>query len=105
MCRIGFGVDLIGLVALFLQRRSNFCSVLFRQIEGSFDPWLAGFRHGAQGRVSALGRQLPPDEGIAGREMEGRLPLGVEWGSQAKDKPREEEINLRGCQPISVLPL
>ncbi|AZO76585.1 hypothetical protein BLM15_02420 [Bosea sp. Tri-49] len=62
MCRIGFGVCVIGgfcvigSVALFRQRRCDFGSVLLRQTEGSFDPWLAGFGNGMQSCVDALGR-------------------------------------------------
>ncbi|POR47162.1 hypothetical protein CYD53_12052 [Bosea psychrotolerans] len=79
MCRIGFGVCVVGTIALFGQRHSNFGSVLFRQVKGPFDPWLAGLRNGMQRRVDALGRQLAPDEFTADIEMKRRLALGVEW--------------------------
>lgn len=102
MCRIGFGVCVIGgfcvfgSVALFRQRHGYFGSVLLRQTEGPFDPWLAGFRNGMQSCVDTLGRQLPPDERAADSEMESRLPLGVEWSGQAKDEAGKQKIDLCG---------
>lgn len=89
MCRIGLGVCVIGSIPLFRQRHSNFGSVLFRQVKGPFDPWLAEFRNGMQSRIGALRRQLPPDERTADSEMKSRLPLGVERRGQAKDESGE----------------
>ncbi len=107
MCRIGFGVGairlVIGSVALFSQRHSNFGSVLFRQVESPFDPWLARLGNGMQGRMGALGRQLAPDQLAAELEMKRRLPLREEGRAQAKDEAGEEKIDLRHAQAFRVL--
>ena len=95
MCRIGFGVCVVGSIALLRQRHSDFGSVLLRQVKGPFDPWLAGLRNGMQSRVDALGRQLPPDEFTADIEMKRWLAPGVEWRAQAEDEAGEQKIDLR----------
>ncbi|SFI04950.1 hypothetical protein SAMN05216304_101596 [Bosea sp. OK403] len=105
MRRIGPGVCVVVSIALFGQRHSDFGSVLFRQVKGSFDPWLAGFRNGMQSRMGALGRQLAPDEFTTDIEMKRWLALGVERRAQTKDEAGEQKIDLRRSQSLSVLRL
>jgi len=105
MCRIGSGFRLVDSIALFRQRRCDFCSVLLRQIEGPRDPWLAGFRDGAQSRAKPLRRQFPTDEISTGFEMKGGIAPRIKWGGQSKDEACEQVIYFRNSDPAAVLAL
>lgn len=103
MCRIGSGFRQVDSIALFRQRRSNFCAVLLRQVESPRDPWLAGFRNGVQSRVDALGRQPSADQRMTGFEMKNRIPPNVKWCSQAKNKAGKEIIYFSRRYPTAIL--